>query len=241
MKNKQKGFVVPLLIGIIALLVVGGGMYVYYSTNNKPAQNSTVNTTDTTNQSVTTTQGKSATQMYVDNTAQQPAQSIPSTQPPKITKDVMTVGSILKAVGTKLGGKASLPVTFKINSNGTYSAVLLDSNGAPRTDSGYTIDNIFRGNLNQDIYEDAVIVATACGASCGTDITFIINNPGNPVVVPVTISNLQLSGATQVTIKNIVITNGKVAITINDPLTNSLKTYNYTFVNNQTNIELIPQ
>ena len=31
MKNKQKGFVLPLLIGIIALLVIGGGIYVYES------------------------------------------------------------------------------------------------------------------------------------------------------------------------------------------------------------------
>lgn len=29
MKNSQKGFVVPLLIGIIALLVIGGGVYIY--------------------------------------------------------------------------------------------------------------------------------------------------------------------------------------------------------------------
>jgi hypothetical protein len=35
MKNKQKGFVVPLLIAIIALLVIGGGIYVY---ENKKAE-----------------------------------------------------------------------------------------------------------------------------------------------------------------------------------------------------------
>ena len=29
MKNSQKGFVVPLLIAIIAVLVIGGGVYVY--------------------------------------------------------------------------------------------------------------------------------------------------------------------------------------------------------------------
>ena len=31
MKNQYKGFIVPLLLGIIALLVIGGGMYVYES------------------------------------------------------------------------------------------------------------------------------------------------------------------------------------------------------------------
>ena len=35
MKNKQKGFVVPLLIAIIALLIIGGGVYIY---ENKKAE-----------------------------------------------------------------------------------------------------------------------------------------------------------------------------------------------------------
>ena len=29
MKNSQKGFIVPILLVIIALLVVGGGVYIY--------------------------------------------------------------------------------------------------------------------------------------------------------------------------------------------------------------------
>ncbi|MGB8816256.1 MAG: hypothetical protein WCC74_03455 [Minisyncoccia bacterium] len=36
MKNKQKGFVIPLLIGIIAVLIIGGGVYIY--TNKKVAE-----------------------------------------------------------------------------------------------------------------------------------------------------------------------------------------------------------
>jgi hypothetical protein len=39
MKNSQKGFVVPLLIAIIALLVIGGGVYIY---ENKKAEAPTV-------------------------------------------------------------------------------------------------------------------------------------------------------------------------------------------------------
>ena len=31
MKNSQKGFIVPMLLGIIALLIIGGGVYVYES------------------------------------------------------------------------------------------------------------------------------------------------------------------------------------------------------------------
>ena len=29
MKNKQKGFIIPLIVVIVALLVVGGGIYIY--------------------------------------------------------------------------------------------------------------------------------------------------------------------------------------------------------------------
>lgn len=217
MKN-TKNLITALLIVIVIIFVVGA-----YMAGKGQSGNSTAPT------------------YYVDNTRQQPTQDVTTPPTPTELKDTLSVSSILKAVGTKLVGKGSSSVTFKINADGKYSAVLFDGKDVPRNDSSYTVDNIFRGNLNGDNYEDAVVVATACGASCGTDISFVINNPNNAVAVPVINNNLQLSGAAQVTIKNIVITNGKVAITVNDPLTNSLKTYNYAFVNNQTNIELIPQ
>jgi len=155
----------------------------------------------------------------------------------------MTVSSVLKAVGAKIGGKAG-PVTFKINSNGTYSAVILDNNGVPRTDSSYTIDNIYRGNLNQDTYEDAIVTALTCGASCGTDLTFVIYNPNGPVAVNVRIPdslNSKLAGAAQIGIKNIVINNGRVTITAQDPSLNGLATYNYAFFVDNTGPELVQQ
>ena len=37
MKNQQRGFIVPLLLAIIAILLVGGGIYVY-TQNKQPAQ-----------------------------------------------------------------------------------------------------------------------------------------------------------------------------------------------------------
>lgn len=48
MNNSQKGFVVPLLIGIIALLVVGGGVYIYQ--NEKIEVPEVVDTAQQTNQ-----------------------------------------------------------------------------------------------------------------------------------------------------------------------------------------------
>ena len=56
--NKQKGFIIPLLIGIIAVLIIGGGAYIY---TNKKAENSSplvINSnlpTQTTTQTSTTT------------------------------------------------------------------------------------------------------------------------------------------------------------------------------------------
>ncbi len=48
MKNKQKGFIVPLLIGIVILLLIGGGVYFYLNNNkieNQKLNNSSLSTT----------------------------------------------------------------------------------------------------------------------------------------------------------------------------------------------------
>jgi hypothetical protein len=47
MKNSQKGFIIPLVIVIVALLAVGGGTYIY--TKDKDAAQTSVSTTATTN------------------------------------------------------------------------------------------------------------------------------------------------------------------------------------------------
>ena len=48
MKNNQKGFIVPLLLAIIALLVIGGGVYIYQNKKAEaPAQTPSVNTQQT--------------------------------------------------------------------------------------------------------------------------------------------------------------------------------------------------
>jgi hypothetical protein len=55
MKNIQKGFIVPLLITIIAILVIGGGYYIY-SQNKKSSiiEQNNANTSTTTVSTVTT-------------------------------------------------------------------------------------------------------------------------------------------------------------------------------------------
>ena len=49
MKNTQKGFIVPLLIVIIAVLVIGGGVYVY-TKNSNPIQSALNDEATSTNQ-----------------------------------------------------------------------------------------------------------------------------------------------------------------------------------------------
>jgi len=62
MKNSQRGFIVP-LITIIALLLIGGGAYVYM---NKYQQKQNVSTTEANSVSTTTTQNSSITNATVN-------------------------------------------------------------------------------------------------------------------------------------------------------------------------------
>ncbi|TAK93427.1 hypothetical protein EPO05_07115, partial [Patescibacteria group bacterium] len=39
MKNTQKGFAIPLVIAIIAILVIGGGVYIYKNNSSKESLN----------------------------------------------------------------------------------------------------------------------------------------------------------------------------------------------------------
>lgn len=71
MKNKNKGFIVPILLGIIALLVIGGGVYVYESKKTE-APIVPVDTVDTNAQ--TTNQVQQTTSQNPPATTQQNTQ-----------------------------------------------------------------------------------------------------------------------------------------------------------------------
>lgn len=65
MKNYQKGFLIPLVIVIIAMVAIGGGAYVYTNTNKKSTDesitattSSEIKTTETTTKPVTTVPAK---------------------------------------------------------------------------------------------------------------------------------------------------------------------------------------
>jgi hypothetical protein len=55
MKKVQKGFIVPLLLGIIAVLIIGGGIYFYHTKNATPVSTSTAQTSVSAQTNVSTT------------------------------------------------------------------------------------------------------------------------------------------------------------------------------------------
>lgn len=61
MKNKSKGFIVPLLILIIAVLAIGGGIYIYQQNQNQTNTQSTVAGTSSSTDAVQTTANTSKT------------------------------------------------------------------------------------------------------------------------------------------------------------------------------------
>jgi len=65
MKNLQKGFVVPLLIAIIALLVIGGGVYIYENKKAEVPAYSTGTQIQTNNQIQSTSQSAPATSQNI--------------------------------------------------------------------------------------------------------------------------------------------------------------------------------
>lgn len=78
------------------------------------------------------------------------------------------------------------------------------------------ITSITRGDINNDGYEDALVVEGHCGASCGNSIYIVLNQKnGIGKLIGVSIDKHISSGASQTSIKNITINDGIVAITAN--------------------------
>ena len=84
MKNSQKGFIVPVLLGIIALLVVGGGIYIY---ENKKAE-TPINVISKTSQS-DAIQNETNTNVSDVAVKQNISNSTPSELVSKLTKNII--------------------------------------------------------------------------------------------------------------------------------------------------------
>lgn len=113
MKNPHKGFVVPLLIGIIALLVIGGGIYIYKIKN---------------------------VEISTDSVQTLPSPSTPISTPDTTTPNttIIPIESLIRVISPNGGetfnvnisdDNAVIPITFSLKNIQGLSVHLIDSTG----------------------------------------------------------------------------------------------------------------
>ncbi len=99
MKTTQKGFVVPLLIGIIAILAVGGGAYVYSQKNKVKTAPTNLSTSSTSTATVVPiSDSNPAPSTSVDTTAPSPAPTPASENSNSTSKSVGIVSQDIQKV-----------------------------------------------------------------------------------------------------------------------------------------------
>lgn len=82
MKNSQKGFIIPIIIAVVALLAIGGGTYVYVNiNNNKPSEIRTDNKSDKITEVVKDIQPKSPNQEIAQGSNQNFNERMPCPEP----------------------------------------------------------------------------------------------------------------------------------------------------------------
>ncbi len=203
MKNKQRGFIVPVLIAIIAVLVVGGGIYVY-SQNNK-SSNSEFN-----NNSVDQNVQDDNSSSVVSNTTANVQQKDVSNTNLNINKSISDQ-MILDAENVGRGSQSGKNDVSKFVSNGKGGYVSSITGGGS---DNFSIEA--KGDINSDGYEDAVISRFYCGASCGNNLDVVINDRnGSAHKLDVQFPNWISSGAGQTGLKNMSINNGMISVTAN--------------------------
>ena len=179
MKSARKGFIIPLLIIIIAALAIGGGFYIH-NQNQKIAEQAQVNT----NASV--------------ETSVPPLKDFHSTSSSNVSANTNTQA----AANTGLSDRAIVDA-FNKTLRGTFLTKGSDGTYSKRSDSGFLgLDSFIKGDINGDGYEDAIVLDTHCGASCGTGFSALINNKdGTAQLIPINFENsnldIQTSGAAQ--------------------------------------------
>ncbi len=147
MKNSQKGFIVPVLVAIISLLVIGGGVYIY--------KNKTVEIPAVVN---------TGTQPTNTNTQTPPANT-QINNPPAQTNTSFKVLSPKAGDSWKIGGVYS--VKFQNLSKGSFvQGWLQDKHGASIGTANIGVMETGRdGNPNSNI--QITIPSQWCGGGCG--------------------------------------------------------------------------
>ena len=110
--NNQKGFIVPLIIGIVAVLIIAGGVYVAYE-RGKPAQLMDVGNNGFLPGASTTTSSTSNNSSQSTSTSTQPAPVITSINPSS-----GPIGTIIELKGNNLAGFESDLNVWIENSHG---------------------------------------------------------------------------------------------------------------------------
>lgn len=152
MKNLQKGFIVPVLLAIIAVLVIGGGVYIYESkkTETPPVVNN---------------QNQLPNQNQQQTNTQTPPVKTPANNPPSQTDTSFKVLSPKAGDSWKIGGVYS--VKFQNLPKGSFvQGWLQDKNGANTgTASIGIIDTGRDGNPSSNI--QITVPSQWCGGECG--------------------------------------------------------------------------
>mgnify|MGYP001606502060 FL=1 len=201
MKNSKKGFIVPVLLVIIALLVVGGGVYIY---ENKKAEVPAVVDTGT----------------QQTNTQIPPAQNIKT---PTINQQNNSA--------TPAKNSLDISLDQILNSNGFINGVRhgTDKGGLP--EETIITNQIAFGDIDGDGYKEAVVPVQWCHASCGRFIYVYKNDSGKILSgsLPEAKNTSVKQGITSITIKNGMISITKSDWGPNAPA--GTNTYQVKFVN----------
>ena len=241
MKNSQKGFVVPLIIAVVAVLVVGGGYYFYKQANCKdcgglPSVENTENPKiiggDKDEHGCLGPAGYSwceAKQKCL-RTWEEKCEVV-STNTDDIGKKTskftssLSEESIIGAIGEASG------VNLVKKSNGRYETPSVPGSGSQY----YGVNKIVKGDINEDEHEDAIADILSCDASCGTHFVVILGG-FRALTTGISITSdpegIITSSAAKDTIKNIEINNGIISIQVERPDINGVfipKTFNYKF------------
>jgi hypothetical protein len=190
----KKGFILPLILIIIAALVVGGGAYFYFNhTKTQPKLTAEDNgepipALRNFNEQITST--TSAGNQASSSSASNNSGSL------KALTDTQIIETLNKSSSSN----------FKDCGNGHYC---YESDGWH-----YDIINIWKGDINNDGYEDAFVYSGGCAASCGTSLGVVMNNKDSTLSSFGASSDLILGVSAQKTgIKDIKIKDGVIYIT----------------------------
>ena len=129
MENSQNGFLLPLLIVIVAIMAIGGGAYYYsYSQNNVETPKVSINTQSTTT-TIQTLNDTSSAPNSDTNTTQVPSTSKPFIVDKNKAKDTTLVEGQLafKSTAYNVTFKYRAELIFEIRANGTPNTIAFEN------------------------------------------------------------------------------------------------------------------